>query len=95
MAICKRDDHRIYAKSFWGIDLLVDRYIREHPKYTVEDFEKFPIPRSVYRDWLLNKGNPLWWILIQGDPLKDISSGRKEQIARMIRNIPPIPKNIP
>lgn len=95
IAICRRDDHRLYAKNFWGIDLLIEKYIRDHPMYTKDDFDKFPIPRPVYLDWLRNRRNPLWWILRQGDPEKGLSPGRKEQIARMVRNIPPIPVNIP
>lgn len=95
IAICRRDDHRLYAKNFWGIDLLIEKYIREHPMYTKDDFISYPIPRAVYLDWLRNRRNPLWWILRQGDPEKGLSPGRKEQIARMVRNIPPIPVNIP
>lgn len=92
IAICKRDDHRLYADSLGGIQTLMKAYIRGHPKYTLDDFEYYPIPRSVYRFWQRNRFKPLWWILQQGDPLEELSPGRLEQIARMVRNIPPIPK---
>jgi hypothetical protein len=95
IAICIRDDHRIFAKNFWGIDLLIEKYIREHPMYTKDDFIKYPIPRPVYLDWLRNRHNPLWWILRHGDPEKEMTSGRKEQIARMAKEYSPLPRNIP
>jgi len=85
------DDHRIYARWPWDIEDYIQTYIEGHPWMKRSEFRVFPISLRYYREFVRNRYNPLWWFLQQGSPLKPLSNGRKEQIARMIRNIPHAP----
>ena len=78
------DDHFVYADET-RIQRLCQEYEEDHPRgYWKTD--KVRIKKDLYLQY--KNRTSLEWILAQGDPLKGLSDGRKELVAKMIRNIP-------
>ncbi|KKM25699.1 hypothetical protein LCGC14_1592440 [marine sediment metagenome] len=78
------DDHFVYADET-RIQRLCQEYEEGHPRGHWKT-DKVRISKGLYLEY--KNRTPLEWILAQGDPLKGLSNGRKEQVAKMIRNIP-------
>lgn len=78
------DGHFVYAPET-EIDSRIQEYEEGHPRgYWKTD--KVKIKTALYLEY--KNRTPLDWILAQNDPLKPLSDGRKELVAKMIRNIP-------
>lgn len=84
MAYCVSDDHRLYSPTKREVLDKRDRYILGHPRLSEADFVVFSISEESYREYLRNRDNPLWWILKQGDPRKELSLGRKNLLAQLM-----------
>lgn len=78
------DDHFVLADET-RIRSQCQKYEEGHPRGHWKTDET-RITKRLYLEY--KNRTPLEWILAQGDPLKGLSDGRKEQVAKMIRNIP-------
>lgn len=82
------DDHLIIGKET-DIDSRIRAYDLGHPRATLT----YPKARITKKQYLrLARGDAIDWLLLQGDPSKPMSDGKKELIARLAkqtrRNIP-------
>ena len=75
------DDHLILGKET-DIDDKIRAYDEGHPRATLT-YPKARITKTQYLR--LARGNAIDWLLLQGNPSKPMSDGKKELIARLAK----------
>lgn len=83
------DDHLILGDET-SIDDKIREYAEGHPRATLVD----PKARITKREYQTHvRGGSIHWLLMQGNPLKPLSDGKKELLARLVRE--QVGRNIP
>lgn len=81
------DDHRVFGPSEASVWKEVNEYRRDHPNLTGRT-RIAPITASLYNSWLKHRDDPAWWITFHQGDNKSWSSGKRELVAKVLRNIP-------